>query len=88
MLMQHHEAGQHGLAGEIDDVRADRRSKLAARSDGGDATVADDDGLILAGRRAAAINEFRVGEGNERRAERNEGIGVLRREARCDRQGE
>ena len=62
MLVHHHEPGDDGLAGEIDDLRAGGRLRRCGIADRGDASVAHDDRLIVARRGAGAIDHANVRE--------------------------
>ena len=78
MLVQHDEAGQHALAGQIDDGRASRRRRARGIAERGDAGVADYERLILSRLGAGAVDDPRVYEGDDRRLdfdERRERIG-------------
>ena len=50
VLVQHHEAGDDALAGEVEDGRAGRRRDARRVAERGDDAVANDEGLIVARR--------------------------------------
>ena len=66
MLVEHHEPGNHALACEIDDGGAGRWRGARGAAERRDAAVADHDGLILASRRAGAVDDPCVHEREDR----------------------
>ena len=67
MLVHHHQAGDHALAGEVDRRRAAGDSDPGEVADRGDVAVAQDQRLILARRRAGAVDHAHVGQRDDRR---------------------
>jgi hypothetical protein len=70
MLVHADQAGNHGVPGKVDGVRAGGDGTV----DGGDLAALDEDGLIFARRRACAIDDAHVSEGGGRRVEGEEGL--------------
>ncbi len=62
MAVPVHDAGDDGLAGEIDARGARRRRHLAAAADRDDAVALDDEGAVLDRRAAVAGDESRAFE--------------------------
>ena len=62
MAVRVHDAGNHGLAGEIDARGARRRRHLAAASDHDDTVTVDDESSVLDRRATVAGDESRAFE--------------------------
>ena len=74
MLVEAHQARDDSGAGEVERLRAGRNGDADRGADGGDFAVVDDDGLILDGCGARAVDDTDVREGDDRRADGDEGL--------------
>ena len=72
VLVDHDEAGDDALAGQIDDGRAVGRLHTGGIADLRDVGVSDDDRLPLARRRTGAVDDAHVGQGHNRRIDLDE----------------
>ena len=77
VLVHHDEAGNDGLAGQVDDARVARDRNRAEGPERGDSSVPDEQRLVLAGGRVGRIDETGVNQGDEGGAQRDLRTGLL-----------
>ncbi len=70
MFMQGDEAGNDGLAAEIEDLGSG--GDVEMRADGFDEAAGDEEGLVFGGRGFRAVDDADVGKGDERRVDLDE----------------